>query len=128
MIFQQAFFMNAISVFENLAWAMHLAGNKIDENRIHSLLTRLNIGPHASHLPSRLSIGEQQRASIARALVNKPAIILADEPTSALDDHHTEQVIELLQEQTHLEGASLIIVTHDARIKKHFSNQITLAS
>ena len=82
----------------------------------------MNIGPHASHLPSRLSIGEQQRASIARALVNKPFIILADEPTSALDDHHTEQVIELLQEQTHLEGASLIIVTHDARIKTFFQS------
>lgn len=125
-IFQKSYFIQAISVLENLAWSQHLAGNTIDSDRIFTLLKRLGVEHHAYHRPSSLSIGEQQRVSIARALINKPSVILADEPTSALDDENAEQVIHLLEEQAALENAALIIVTHDARIKSHFDQQILL--
>jgi ABC-type lipoprotein export system ATPase subunit len=125
-IFQKSYFIQAISVLENLAWSQYLAGNTIDNNRINALLKRLGVEHHAYHRPSSLSIGEQQRVSIARALINKPSVILADEPTSALDDENAEQVIHLLEEQAALENAALIIVTHDARIKSHFDQQILL--
>jgi putative ABC transport system ATP-binding protein len=74
----------------------------------------------------RLSQGEQQRIAIARALVNEPAVILADEPTSALDDHNTQEVISLLEEQAQLANATLLLVTHDSRLKTYFPKQIVL--
>lgn len=126
MIFQQPYFMQAVTVSENLAWAQQFAGKAVDHDRIDELLTRLEIIKHKNHLPSRMSVGEQQRASIARALVNKPSIILADEPTSALDDLNASEVVNLMREQAQQDGSSLIIVTHDARIKQHFHHQITL--
>ncbi len=125
-IFQQSFFIQAINLTENLAWAQRLAGRTVDLNRIAELLKRLQIDHHRNHLPSKLSVGEQQRASIARAMINKPSVIFADEPTSALDDQNAEQVIQLLNEQAEQEKAALIIVTHDSRIKSHFNHQIIL--
>ena len=74
----------------------------------------------------QLSGGEQQRVCIARALMNNPKIILADEPTSALDDENCEKVADLLENQSKLIGAALVIVTHDHRLKSRFPNQITL--
>lgn len=126
-IFQRSYFIQAISVLENLVWSQYLAGNQINRDRIRTLLKRLGVEHHADHLPSRLSIGEQQRVSIARALINKPSVVLADEPTSALDDSNAEEVIHLLEEQASIENAALIIVTHDARIKSHFDQQILLS-
>ena len=73
-----------------------------------------------------MSQGEQQRLSIARALINDPKVILADEPTSALDDKNCEEVISLLTNQAEAAGAALIIVTHDNRLKDLFSHQVTL--
>jgi ABC-type lipoprotein export system ATPase subunit len=126
LIFQKPYFIQSINVSQNLAWAQQLSGKRPEYNRINDLLNRLQIIKHKNHLPSRLSAGEQQRASIARALVNKPSIILADEPTSSLDDDNALAVVNLLREQAEQDGASLIIVTHDARIKAQFQHQINL--
>jgi putative ABC transport system ATP-binding protein len=79
---------------------------------------------HAS--THELSQGEQQRVAIARALINEPAVILADEPTSALDDHNAGEVISMLEEQASLARTTLIVVTHDARLKDRFQKRITL--
>ena len=79
-------------------------------------------------MPRDLSMGEQQRASIARAIIHKPKVIFADEPTSALDDKSTEAVISLLEEEAHHVGASLIIVTHDQRLKSRYSDRVELES
>ncbi len=73
-----------------------------------------------------MSSGEQQRVSIARALINRPSLVLADEPTSALDDHNALEVTHLLEEQTRQQGATLVIVTHDQRLKSRFLNKILL--
>ena len=125
-IFQQAHFVKSLTVGENLALAQKLANLPIRQERIKELLDRLNIGNKLNKKTNSLSQGEQQRVAIARALVNKPKVILADEPTSALDDLNTEKVIALLEEQAKADNATLLVVTHDGRLKSHFPNQIHL--
>ena len=77
-------------------------------------------------LPSELSVGQQQRVSIARALINEPKLLLADEPTSSLDDENAQIVSKLLQEVSIKYNAALVVVTHDQRLKDFFDNQISL--
>lgn len=125
-VFQKSHFVRALTIGENLALAQQLAGLKPNRERIVELLERLNIGDKLRLKPDRLSIGEQQRAAIARALVNQAPIILADEPTSALDDHNATEVINLLEEQASALGSTLLVVTHDKRLKDRFPNQIAL--
>lgn len=125
-IFQKSHFVKALTVEENLVLAQQLARLSVDRNRVQSLLDRLNVGHKLKSKPDNLSIGEQQRVAIARAIINKPTIILADEPTSALDDHNCTEVIALLEEEAHKAGATLLVVTHDNRLKTKFSNQILL--
>jgi ABC-type lipoprotein export system ATPase subunit len=125
-VFQKSHFVRALTIGENLALAQQLAGLKPNRERIVELLERLNIGDKLRLKPDRLSIGEQQRAAIARALINQAPIILADEPTSALDDHNTNEVINLLEEQAKALGSTLLVVTHDKRLKDRFPNQIAL--
>ena len=95
-------------------------------SRISELLERLGLSNKADSSPKELSVGEQQRASIARALIHKPQVVFADEPTSALDDRSTEAVISLLEEETKLAGACLVIVTHDQRLKSRYEKRVEL--
>ncbi len=125
-IFQKAHFVRALSVEENLKLAQQLAGLSVNTNRIKELLDRLNVGHKLHAKTNELSQGEQQRVAIARALVNQPTIILADEPTSALDDTNCEEVIQLLEEQAAAVNATLLVVTHDGRLKERFEKQILL--
>jgi ABC-type lipoprotein export system ATPase subunit len=125
-IFQTAHFVKALTVQENLILAQQLAGKKIDKQLIISILQKLNLEHKLKSKTSELSVGEQQRVAIARALVNSPALILADEPTSALDDKNTDEVIQLLEKTASEANATLIIVTHDNRLKDYFKNQILL--
>ena len=125
-IFQKSHFVRALTVGENLALAQQLAGEKVDKNRIQELLNRLNIGHKLTAKTSSLREGEEQRVAIARALINKPKVILADEPTSALDDKNTEEVIQLLEETAREVNATLLVVTHDGRLKNRFKNTIQL--
>jgi ABC-type lipoprotein export system ATPase subunit len=125
-IFQKPYFIQAISVQENLALASSLGGKPADLNFINHLLEVLGIKHKANSKPGQLSQGEQQRATIARALVNKPKLILADEPTSALDDKNCNAVVELLKAQAAEHNSTLIVVTHDNRLKEVFSKRIEL--
>jgi ABC-type lipoprotein export system ATPase subunit len=125
-IFQTAHFVKALTVQENLILAQQLAGKKIDKQLIVNVLQKLNLEHKLKSKTSELSVGEQQRVAIARALVNSPALILADEPTSALDDKNTDEVIQLLEKTASEANATLIIVTHDNRLKDYFKNQIML--
>ncbi len=115
-----------MTVLENLEMASWLATGKKHTKRAKKLLTQLGIENQAAKLPSQLSIGQQQRVSIARALINEPKVLLADEPTSSLDDKNAEKVIELLTSLSKEYKAALLIVTHDGRIKEKFINKITL--
>ena len=126
MVFQQAQFIRSISVMQNLQLARSLAGLKNDEAFANELLSELGIGNKANNRPSQLSIGERQRAGIARALITRPKVVLADEPTSALDDLNCDQVAGLLQKTVTGHGAALIIVTHDQRLKNRFTNSVEL--
>lgn len=125
-VFQQAHFVRALTIAENLALTRQLAGLPPAPETIASLLEQLNIAHKQHDRPQALSVGEQQRAAIARALVNEPSLILADEPTSALDDKNTEQVVQLLQTQATNANATLLIVTHDNRLKSIFKQRIEL--
>ena len=129
-VFQQSHFVQSLTVAENLALPTMLTGSNITAEelkvRTHELLDRLGIGHKFNSYPKDLSVGEQQRASIARALVHKPSVVFADEPTSALDDKSTESVIRLLEEETEKVGASLIIVTHDSRLKNRYKDRVEL--
>ena len=126
MVFQKSYFIAALTVLENLEMASWLATGKKNTNRAKKLLQQLDIENQGSKLPSQLSIGQQQRVSIARALMNEPKVLLADEPTSSLDDENVEKVIELLTFLSKEYKAALLIVTHDSRIKEKFTNKITL--
>ncbi|MBR9922884.1 MAG: ABC transporter ATP-binding protein [Bacteroidetes bacterium] len=125
-VFQQAHFVRALTVGENLALARKMAGLSPNEGLIDDLLKRLNISHKKDSRPNQLSVGEQQRAAIARALVNEPLVIFADEPTSALDDQNAEVVIDLLKDSAKAANATLLIVTHDQRLKEVFEKQVVM--
>lgn len=126
-VFQKTHLIKALTVEENLLTAQYLAGIAQDKNKINTILKRLNLEEKSKAYPYNLSQGEQQRVSIARALVNDPSIILADEPTSSLDDENAEEVLKLLLDVSDSLGSALIIVTHDARLKSKFDNKIELS-
>jgi ABC-type lipoprotein export system ATPase subunit len=125
-VFQKSHFIASLSVLENLEMASWLATGKKHKARAKELLHKLDIAEQAHKLPSQLSVGQQQRVSIARALMNEPKVLLADEPTSSLDDKNADNVIELLESLSKEYKTALIIVTHDSRIKQKFTNQITM--
>ena len=127
-IFQQSHLIKALTVEENLLTAQYLAGMPQDKAKVRHLLEKLNMGHKLKARVQNLSLGEQQRVSIARALVNDPVLILADEPTSSLDDNNCKEVVDLLLEQSQNFNATLLIVTHDGRLKQLFENQILLES
>lgn len=126
LVFQKPVFVKGLSILDNLKLAPWLAGQKHDEKAILALLAQLGLQEQAHRKPARLSQGELQRASLCRALLNHPAILLADEPTSALDDSNAGKVADLLETQAREAGSALLIVTHDQRLKDRFSNRIAL--
>jgi ABC-type lipoprotein export system ATPase subunit len=126
-VFQQNHFVEALNVIENIVLAQSLVGIKPDKEKAASLLERLSLKGKEYKKTNQLSQGEKQRVAIARSVINNPKLILADEPTSALDDNNGKEVFNLLQEQAHQEGAALVIVTHDNRLKSLITNQINLS-
>lgn len=125
-VFQTAHFVASLSVLENLLLPQFLTGRRPSEEKALGLLQRLNLGHKSKAYPSRLSIGEQQRAAIARALMNDPVLIFADEPSSALDDRNTHEVLNLLVEQSSAARAALVVVTHDQRVRNVINKAISL--
>jgi putative ABC transport system ATP-binding protein len=120
-IFQQAYLVKTLSAIENLLLANYMADKKQDRKFLQTLLEQLHIADLQHKFPNQLSIGELQRLSIARALANKPKLLLADEPTSALDDHNTKAVLTLIREQAAFYNTTLLIATHDSRVSNEFS-------
>ncbi|RIV22715.1 ATP-binding cassette domain-containing protein [Fibrisoma montanum] len=125
-VYQKPHFVSSLSVLDNLLLANYLAGQPQNRERARQLAAQLGFGDHLAKKTHQLSQGEQQRVSIARAVMNQPQVILADEPTSSLDDENTDRVVRLLREQSEQIGASLIVVTHDQRLKDVFQNRIEL--
>jgi lipoprotein-releasing system ATP-binding protein len=125
-IYQRPHFVHALSVMDNLLLANYLANQPQDKARAKELAESLGFVEHLNRKTTQLSLGEQQRVGIARALINSPNVILADEPTSSLDDANCANVVSLLEQQTTRIGASLVIVTHDQRLKDQFPNQVSI--
>lgn len=118
-IFQDFNLLSALTALENVAIVAELAGLKSGEARrkAASLLTELGLGERLLFLPEKLSGGEKQRVAIARALVNDPGLILADEPTANLDSKIGHEIMRLLRNIAKEQGRSVVIVSHDQRIK-----------
>ncbi len=125
-VFQKPHFIRSLNAMENLLLVQSLAGQTPDPKRAHALLAQLGIGTRATSMTFNMSVGEQQRLAIARALINRPAVILADEPSSALDDVHCHQMIQLLLDVADEVGSNLIVVTHDSRIRERIAQKIVL--
>jgi putative ABC transport system ATP-binding protein len=115
-----------LSVRDNLRLAQYLAHVPQDDARIADTLGALGVGGKAARRPSELSQGEQQRVAIARAVLNRPKLLLADEPTANLDDQSAVKVVDLLAEQAARHGATLVVATHDARVKGKFRERLEL--
>ncbi len=125
-VFQRNHLIAALSVRNNLLMAPFLAGLKQDEHRVDWILNELGLFEKKNAKIYELSQGQAQRVAIARAVINEPALILADEPTSALDDTNCNQVVELLSKVAKENKATLIVATHDHRLKSKLKNQINL--
>ena len=115
-----------LSVRDNLRLAQYLAHMPQDDARIGDTLGALGVAEKAARRPGQLSQGEQQRVAIARAVVNRPKLLLADEPTANLDDAAAAKVVDLLSEQAARHGATLVVATHDARVKSKFRDRLEL--
>jgi putative ABC transport system ATP-binding protein len=114
-IFQFYNLIPVLSAFENVELPMLIAGipKKEREERALQLLDIVGLAKRSDHRPDELSGGEQQRVAIVRALSNKPSVVLADEPTGDLDTKTGTEIMQVLRDLSHREGATVIVVTHD---------------
>lgn len=112
LIFQSSNLFPALTAREQLAFVDKIAGRSVDNERIDGLLAAVGMSERAGHRPAKMSGGERQRVGIARALMGKPALVLADEPTASLDAARGAAVFELLVEQAHAANVGCLIVTH----------------
>lgn len=126
-IFQRPHLIKSLTINENLVMAQSFANLPTDLNRVKEVLTSLGIADKKNAYPSELSHGQLQRVSIARAVINKPTLLIADEPTSSLDDKNAAAVLELLIDQSGINQATLIVATHDKRVKDAFTNTYELS-
>ena len=125
-IFQKNHLISALNVEKNLVMASYLAGNNIHASHTNDILAELNLTDKRKSSVLEISHGQAQRVAIARAVMNNPKIILADEPTSALDDQNCERVINLLLDLASRHNSTLVVATHDQRLKSKITKHILL--
>ncbi len=117
-VFQNFNLVPVMTVAENVDYPLFIAGVPLGERRerVAAQLKAVGLQDHARHRPDALSGGQRQRVAIARALVKRPRLVIADEPTASLDSHTADQVLDLMRELGHAEGAAFVIATHDSRL------------
>ncbi|WP_420317921.1 ABC transporter ATP-binding protein [Ekhidna sp.] len=125
-VFQKPHLVRSLTVKENLTLAQYLGIKKTNSNQVNQVLEKLGISELANRKIHQISQGQAQRVAIGRAVINHPKLLLADEPTASLDDENCEKVINLLKSQAEETGATLIVATHDHRVKSEFKNQLVL--
>ena len=125
-VFQQFHLLPALSVTDNLLLAQKLSGNRGPLPAIPELLESLGLGALAKRKPRELSHGQAQRVAIARSVCHQPKLVIADEPTSALDDKHAHDALSLLKQVTQSQGAALLVVTHDQRVRGQVESEFAL--
>jgi ABC-type lipoprotein export system ATPase subunit len=128
LVLQRLHLMTSLTVIDNLLLAQYLAALPQDRQSAQTVLAGLSLADKIAAYPHQLSFGQAQRVAVARAVVNRPKLLLADEPTSNLDDERCIQALELLQGQARACNATLVIATHDQRIKSRMANQFVLGS
>ena len=121
-VFQKLNLIEALTAEENILLAGYFAGGDMAElkRRAHDLLERVGLAGKKDVLPGKLSIGEQQRVAVVRAVINKPVLLLADEPTASLDAENSRIVLGLLRGLCSENGTALILSTHDEGVKQQF--------
>jgi len=119
-VFQTFNLLPAFTALENVLLGMTFTGQRNDPARAADLLQRVGLGQRLPHKPAALSVGEQQRVAVARALVNRPVLLLADEPTANIDPAHQQQVIDLLREVCRAENVAMLLVTHSDEVAEQF--------
>ena len=113
-----------LNVRENITLPADLDKRKVDEEYLASLIETLGLKERVNHLPNQLSGGQQQRVAIGRALLMRPALILADEPTGNLDSKASDEIVKLLRKANEQYGQTIIMVTHDMKIAEHATRVI----
>ncbi len=126
-IFQTFNLLQGFSCLENVLLSMAFGAGE-DRQRATALLKRVGLGDRLHYTPRQLSTGQQQRAAIARALANRPKLVLADEPTGNLDAFNAREALALIRETCHENGAALLLVSHDANALEAFEKVVALES
>ncbi|MCA9237847.1 MAG: ABC transporter ATP-binding protein [Planctomycetales bacterium] len=119
-VFQTFNLLPAFSALENVLLGMTFTDQRADPQRAAELLKTVGLGHRLTHKPRALSVGEQQRVAVARALANKPVLLLADEPTANIDPAHQQQVIDLLRDACRQENVAMLLVTHADEVANQF--------
>ena len=135
-VFQTFNLLPGFTALENVLLGMTFAGGRTDPARARDLLDRVGLKHRLTHRPPMLSVGEQQRVAVARALANQPKLLLADEPTANVDSGHQHQIIDLIRQTCHEENVALVLVTHSPEVAAQFErvdhleqiNQVATAS
>jgi ABC-type lipoprotein export system ATPase subunit len=131
-IFQTFNLLQGYTVLENVVLGMSFGPRGADRAHARDVLTRVGLGHRLHHFPRQLSTGQQQRVAVARALANRPKLVLADEPTGNLDRKHARESLALIREVCREEGAALLLVSHDEEVlaafeKRHDFRELNLA-
>lgn len=126
-VFQTFNLLPAFTALENVLLGMTFGRGKPDVGRARQLLERVGLGHRMHHRPRQMSVGEQQRVSVARALANRPKLILADEPTANIDTGNQQVILDLLREGCLEENVALIVVTHSPEVAAQFPRLVHLA-
>ncbi len=126
-VFQTFNLLPAFTALENVLLGMSFGGRRVDRSRALQLLERVGLKHRLHHKPSQMSVGEQQRTSVARALVNTPRLLLADEPTANVDAANQQTILDLLRESCREHKVSLLLVTHAPEVACQFDRVEKLA-
>lgn len=135
-VFQTFNLLPGFSALENVMLGMTFTASRADRQRAVQLLEQVGLASRMSHRPTMLSVGEQQRVAVARALANRPKLLLADEPTANVDPGHQQQIIDLIRDSCRKEQIALVLVTHADEVASQFErveyleqfNQVAAAS
>ena len=126
-IFQTHHLLGGFTALENVLLGMSFTGRAADPKWARYLLKEVGLEERLNYKPAKMSVGQQQRVAVARALANRPRIVLADEPTGALDPKTAQQVLELIRRLCAEVGASLLLVSHDPAIVQQLERSVSLA-
>jgi len=125
-IFQTHHLLAGFTALENVLLGMTFTGRSPDRQWARHLLEEVGLGERLDYKPAKMSVGQQQRVAVARALANRPRLVLADEPTGALDPNTAQQVLDVIRKLCREVGAALVLVTHDPSIAQQLDRVIRL--